>query len=81
MLFDRSHTTEIKRGENRGRKLTYPNVLRRVTRIGSYDGAEMTIPLALPAAEMNARDGCVVIVQNDATGPILGAALVPFNGG
>ncbi len=80
VLFDRSHTTKIKRGENRGRELTYSNVVRRVTRIGSYDGAEMTIPLSLPATEMSARDGCVVIIQSDATGPILGAAMVPFGG-
>ncbi len=78
-LFDRSHTTEIKRGENRGRTLTYYNVVRRISRIGTWEGAEITIPISLPAAEMGARDGCVVIVQSESLGPILGAALMPLN--
>lgn len=78
-LFDRSHTTEIERGENRGRTLTYYNVVRRISRIGTWEGAEITIPLSLRAAEMAARDGCVVIVQDESLGPILGAALVPLN--
>lgn len=78
-LFDRSHTTKIERGENRGRTLTYYNVVRRISRIGTWEGAEVTIPISLPAAEMGARDGCVVIVQDESLGPILGAALVPLN--
>lgn len=79
VLFDKSHTTKIRRGENRGRSLTYYNVVRRVTRIGTWEGAEKTIPITVSADEMAARDGCVIIVQEEALGPILGAALVPLN--
>ena len=78
-LYDRSHTTEIRRGENRGKTLTYHNVVRRISRIGTWEGVEITIPISMPAAEMGARDGCVVIVQSESLGPILGAALMSLN--
>jgi len=73
VFFDKRHTTDIRRGENGGRKLTYHNVVRKMVRLGSWDGEKKT--MALPAAEPG-RDGCAVLVQSDQTGRILGAAVM-----
>ncbi len=79
VLFDREHTTDIRRGENGGRRLSYHNVAREIRRVGTWDGAALTIPLAVDKARREGRAGCVVIVQRDTAGPILGAALHPFD--
>ena len=73
VAYDDKHTTEILRGENRGKTLSYHNVVREIQRIGTWAGDQITIDL--PASEMasNGRDGCVVIVQAANQGPILGA--------
>jgi len=79
-LFDRSRTTDIRRGENGGRKLTYHNVVRSLTRLGKWDGEAMRIAVPVPAAGSDGgRDGCVILVQSDQTGRILGAALMPLD--
>ena len=80
VLFDRARTTRIKRGENKGRELTAFNVVRSIRRLATWEGAEMTIPIDVPDDPMDGRDGCVVIVQSEAMGPILGAAYVPLTG-
>ena len=78
-LFDRSRTTDIRRGENGGRKLTYHNVVRKLKALGGWDGKGKSIALPVHAAGPDgARDGCVVIVQDNRTGRIIGAALMPL---
>ena len=74
VAYDDKHTTEILRGENRGKTLSYHNVVRDIRRVGTWSGEQVTIDL--PAGEMasNGRDGCVVIIQAANQGPILGAA-------
>jgi hypothetical protein len=67
----------IKRGENRGREVTYHNVVRNLLKVGDWNGAggSWTVPL-----ENIARDGvdaAVVFIQDgnrDKPGPMLGAA-------
>jgi hypothetical protein len=73
----RSVPISIGRGENRGRELTYNNVVRNWLKVGDYTGgaASWTVPL-----ENVARDGvdaAVVYVQTgsrDKPGAMLGAA-------
>jgi len=79
VLFDRSHTTDIRRGENGGKKLTYHNVVRKLTPLGTWngEGKSVAVPVHQPGAD-GKRDGCVVIVQSNKTGLILGAALMPL---
>jgi hypothetical protein len=74
-LFDRSHTTDIRRGENGGKKLTYFHVVRKLTALGNWQGESKSITVPVQAA---GADGCVVIVQSNQTGRILGAALMPL---
>lgn len=78
VLFDRAHTTKIKRGENAGKTLTYHNVVRAMRKIGTWDGAAQTIRVPLHSAGSGGRDGCVIIVQDQKTGHILGAGLMPM---
>ncbi len=73
-VYDREHVTEIKRGENAGRKLRNANVVRSFERLGTWTGARLEIPLDLSDARARGRDGCAVIVQRGRAGPILAAA-------
>ena len=70
VMYDRSHTTDIKRGENGGKRLTYYNVVREFRKIGTWTGKAMTIPVK---ADADGRDECAVLVQYDGTGRIVGA--------
>jgi hypothetical protein len=73
-VYDRAHVTEIKRGENAGRKLRNANVVRSFERLGTWTGARLEIPLDLAGARARGRDGCAVIVQQGRAGPVLAAA-------
>ena len=75
----RSHMVSINRGENRGRAVTYANVVRAMNRIGEWNGgaAQYRVPAALARRD---ADGYVVLLQtSDADRPsaILGAAKGP----
>jgi hypothetical protein len=68
---------EISRGENRGRELTYYNVVRNLLKVGDWNGnpGSWTVPIENVARE--GVDGAVVYVQDgsrDRPGPMLGAA-------
>jgi hypothetical protein len=78
VTYDRVHTVRIERGENRGRSLTYHNVVRTIEDRGPWTGAAVHIELSAPADE---GTGVAVLVQ--ARGPrsdpgmIVGAARTP----
>ncbi len=78
VLIDRSHTTKIKRGENGGKRLTYTHVVRTLRRVGAWRGEKTALELPVDETLPGRRDACVVIVQSDKTGRILGAAMMPF---
>jgi len=67
----------IGRGENRGRELTYYNVVRNLLKVGDWNGnpGSWTVPIENVARE--GVDGAVVYVQDgshDRPGAMLGAA-------
>jgi hypothetical protein len=68
------HTVRVpvKAGENTGKTLPIRNVVRSLTRLGTWDGAAATFRYAAPAAGLDS----VVIVQTRDGGPILAAARV-----
>ena len=65
---------EIARGENKGRKITYYNVVRELMPVGSWSGQAATIRLEQSAVLRDARDRCAVLVQQGTYGAIVGAA-------
>lgn len=76
IFYDKKHVTDVPRGENRGREIRDYNVVREITRIGTWSGKAIEIPISLIEAKRDGRGGCVVFVQQGRTGPILGAALL-----
>lgn len=73
--IDREHKTAVMRGENSGRTLINANVVRSLKKIGEWNGeaVEITTPLE------GGRDGCAIVVQEAATGPVIGATLVSMH--
>ncbi len=73
VMFDETHRTRVRRGENRGRVLTNINVVRALMPIGVWDGgaAEFVVPADWLA---DRGDACAVLVQEAGQGRILGAA-------
>lgn len=71
ITYLKSHVTEVIGGENKGKTLANHNIVRAVDRIGEWTGgtANVTAPVRLGADQ-----GCVVLVQADRQGPVLGAA-------
>lgn len=72
VMFDPQLTQEIERGENRGRTITYHNVVRQVRRLGAWDGDAASLSIDVDPSVT----GCAILVQRDDLGPILGAAKV-----
>jgi hypothetical protein len=71
----------IGRGENRGRTITYHNVVRRWAKLGDWDGAAATWSLPVSALEGDNADAVAVVVQaGNAQNPgsIVGAAMAPL---
>ncbi|MAG96309.1 MAG: DUF1223 domain-containing protein [Alphaproteobacteria bacterium] len=78
MEYDRRHQVAIRRGENRGRTISYHNVVRGLTKLGRWDGSATELKSDIVASRAGGRDGCVVIVQEANGGPILGAVRLKF---
>jgi hypothetical protein len=71
----------ISRGENRGRTITYTNVVRRWVKLGDWTGTDAN--WSIPVADIKAddADAAAVMVQDgthDKPGIILGAAYMPL---
>jgi hypothetical protein len=67
----------IGRGENRGRELTYYNVVRNLVKVGDWSGSPGSWTVPLDSVANEDVDGAVVLVQDgnrDKPGPMLGAA-------
>jgi hypothetical protein len=67
----------VGRGENRGRELTYYNVVRNLLKVGDWNGGSGTWTVPLENISRDGVDGAVVYLQDgnrDKPGPMLGAA-------
>ena len=78
--YDQSHTVEIPRGENRGRRVTYRHSVRDLEIIGMWSGDDMRIELPRSVLGGDPGRGCAVLVQEidskGRPGAILGAAML-----
>ncbi|MBI1328694.1 MAG: DUF1223 domain-containing protein [Alphaproteobacteria bacterium] len=63
-------------GENKGRQLTYRNVVRDIRALGMWKGQPLTIELPRREAIQTAQDAIAVVVQQNGYGRILGAAVI-----
>jgi hypothetical protein len=73
--FERARVTRVKAGENEGKILANHHVVTGMERIGAWSGAAMTA--TVPGVALSSNEGCAVLVQSEAQGPILGAAECP----
>ena len=67
----------IGRGENRGREITYHNVVRNLMKVGDWSGKPESWTVSLESVASEGVDGAAVLVQDgnrDKPGPVLGAA-------
>ncbi len=79
----KSVQVRIGRGENRGRTVTYHNVVRRWIKLGDWNGVESTWSVPIANIETDEIDAAAVMVQqgtHDRPGIILGARFVPLAG-
>jgi len=66
-----------RRGENRGREITYHNVVRSLLKVGDWNGSSGSWTVPLENISREGVDAAVVYVQDgnrDKPGPMLGAA-------
>ncbi|MEM7753766.1 MAG: DUF1223 domain-containing protein [Pseudomonadota bacterium] len=68
--FVPEETVQIRRGENRGKTLTYHNVVRKIAPIGTWDGQGTF----RASANVSANQPVVVLIQARNGGAILGAS-------
>lgn len=76
--FDKQQTVAIERGENRGEKITYHNVVRGTRELGKWTGGALKFALDTKSDDPNR--GAVILVQEfargDAPGMIIGAVQI-----
>jgi len=72
----------IGRGENRGRTITYTNVVRRRIKLGSWSGKSENFTVPIDAIKFDGVDAVAVILQSgsfEKPGTIMGASLASLN--
>jgi hypothetical protein len=77
----RAVAVAIGRGENRGRMVTYHNVVRRWLKLGDFTGTDVTWSIPVSEIEAGRVNAAAVIVQEgtrEKPGIILGAAFAPL---
>jgi hypothetical protein len=72
----------IERGENRGKTITYHNVVRGWVRVGDWNGGTVHKSLSIAELAQSGADTAAVIIQGgslESPGPIRGAAIVSLD--
>ena len=80
VYFDRAKKVKIKRGENRGKTITYHNVVRDVSMLGMAKGGTIDVTLPMKELKRKGHDACALILQQSTAsgmpGPIIGATII-----
>ena len=79
VTFDAEHKTRVARGENRGMTLINTNIVRALDKVGQWRGQPVDLTVSL--AGKKGDGGCAVLVQKVGNGPIVAAAVLPYQGG
>jgi hypothetical protein len=69
-----SRTVNIAKGENRGKTITYHNVVRDFAAISAWSGQALTLDVPMHGKSGEITDGVAVWVQEGDVGHVLGAA-------
>lgn len=72
--YSTDRIVEIDRGENRGETVAYSHVVHGIKSVANYTGTEQTITLPADDILTDGTDACAVLVQDTASGAIIGAA-------
>ena len=78
ITFDAKHETKVARGENRGMTLINTNIVRNLDKVGQWRGEPVDFTVSI--AGKKGDGGCAVLVQKVDNGPILAAAVLPYQG-
>lgn len=78
--YDKSHSTDIARGENSGVELVNTHVVRETREIGEWTGKDVRISLPIAMMGIEDQDGCAIVVQSKNGGQVYGAADFPLMG-
>lgn len=73
--FDPERTTEVKRGENRGRTIVNVNTVRELRNLGPYTGKPWT--MAVDVTAVPPAQGVAVWVQPKDQGPVASSSFLP----
>ena len=80
VYFDKQRSVKIERGENRGRTITYHNVVRDVSMLGMMKQGKLDVTLPLEEMKRKGFEACAIVLQQNTAfgtpGPILGATLI-----
>jgi hypothetical protein len=79
VTYHRNAESQVKAGENAGRKLITHNVVRSLQKVGMWYGSATEIELKLDAAaRAGSPDACAIIANQAEHGPIIAAAAFNF---
>ena len=70
-------TVNIEAGENRGRRITFHNVVRNIMSVGMWSGEAVSIRLLEQDVLHGGGERCVVLIQSANTGSVLAADWMP----
>lgn len=80
VYYDKKRSVKIDRGENRGRVITYHNVVRDVSMLGMMKQGKLDVTLPLEEMRRRGFESCAIVLQQNTAigtpGPILGAAVI-----
>ena len=80
VYYDKKRSVKIERGENRGRVITYHNVVRDVSMLGMMKQGKLDVTLPLEEMRRRGFESCAIVLQQNTAagtpGPILGAAVI-----
>ena len=77
-VMSKSVDVPITRGENKGKTITYSNVVRELIPIGLWNGKPTTVQLERHSITHKGAERYAVLLQQGHAGPIVGAALSQF---
>jgi hypothetical protein len=72
----------VGRGENRGRTITYTNVVRRWIKLGAWTGKSESFSVPVDTIKSSGGDSVAVILQGgsaDKPGKVLGASIAALH--